>query len=156
MIVCRAGGLDQKGCGSSRDTAAPAFSLSHSSQVTPNETPLAAQRGRTPAQIGASYRKWYGVDWPCAIRELTQLGVVFDPGWVARLMSSLEGHVRARAARRTARRRQPAAHFPEDADAHFAYVAGYTANGVSFGVTWEEWDKLNAGPAVSREEPDPF
>jgi len=117
---------------------------------------LAAQRGRTPAQIGASYRKWYGVDWPCAIRELTQLGVVFDPGWVARLMSSLEGHVRARAARRTARRRQPAAHFPEDADAHFAYVAGYTANGVPFGVTWEEWDRLNAGAAVSREEPHPF
>src|SRR3954454_3442047 len=26
---------------------------------------LLAQAGREPAQIGASYRRWYGVDWFC-------------------------------------------------------------------------------------------
>ena len=32
---------------------------------------LAPQNGRTPARIGASYRRRYGVDWPCTILELT-------------------------------------------------------------------------------------
>lgn len=85
---------------------------------------LAEQNGRTVVQIGKAYRKRYGVDWPCAIHELSQLGIVFEPGWVAGLQQSLEGHYRARAARRAARTSQP-------------------ANGVPFGVTWEEWERLD-------------
>ena len=117
---------------------------------------LATQRGRTPAQIGASYRKWYGVDWPCAIHELTRLGVVFDPGWVAELMRTLEGHHRARAARREASKSRSAAGFAEDSNEHFAYIAGYTENGVPFGVTWEEWNKLEAAEIPAPAEADPF
>src|SRR5438105_5892386 len=36
---------------------------------------LATQKDRTPVQIAKSYRKRYGVDWPCAIHELALLGV---------------------------------------------------------------------------------
>jgi len=117
---------------------------------------LLTQKGRTPAHIGASYRKWFGVDWPCAIQELTQLGVVFDPEWVAQLTRSLEGHRRARAAQRVARRSQLDADFPEDSNEHLAHIAGYTPNGVPFGVTWEEWEKLKATEGPPRAEPDPF
>ncbi|HJL16227.1 MAG TPA: hypothetical protein RMH99_11255 [Sandaracinaceae bacterium LLY-WYZ-13_1] len=35
-------------------------------------------------------------------------------------------------------------------DEHFAFIAGYTAAGYPFGVTWEEWRGLEAG----RDEPD--
>jgi len=31
---------------------------------------LATQKNRTPVQIAKSYRKRFGVDWPCAIHEL--------------------------------------------------------------------------------------
>jgi len=117
---------------------------------------LVRQQDRTPAQIGASYRKWYGVDWPCAIQELTQLGVVFDPEWVPQLTRSLEGHRRARAARRAARRSQSDADFPADSNEHFAYIAGYTLNGVPFGVTGEEWEKLKGAEEPPPAEPCPF
>jgi len=120
------------------------------------KTWLLTQKGRTPAQIGASYRKWYGVDWPCAIQELTHLGVVFDPEWVAQLMRSLDGHHRARAARRMANENPTANGFAEDSNEHFAYIAGYTENGVPFGVTWEEWEKLKVSQAPPLAEPDPF
>ena len=117
---------------------------------------LVTQQGRTPAQIGSSYRKWYGVDWPCAIQELTQLGVVFDPKWVAQLTRSLDGARRARATQRAARTSQSDADFPEDSDERFAYTAGYTPNGLPFGVTWEEWEKLKALEGPRRAEPDPI
>ena len=29
-----------------------------------------------------------------------------------------------------------------DSDETFAYIAGYTSNGVPYGVTWEEMDEL--------------
>jgi len=117
---------------------------------------LETQKGRTAAQVGKACCRWYGLDWPCAIRELTQLGVVFDPEWVAQLKQSLEGHYRARAARRAARRSQSDADFTEDSNEHFAYIAGYTENGVPFGVTWEEWEKLKGAEEPPPAEPDSF
>ncbi len=117
---------------------------------------MTTQQGRTAVQIGKSYRQWYGVDWPCAIQELTRLGVAFDPEWVAALTRSLAGHHRVRAARRVRKADGDDTGFGEDSNAEFAYIAGYTPNGVPFGVTWEEWDKLEAAEAALREERDPF
>jgi hypothetical protein len=39
---------------------------------------LVTQKGRTPARIGAAYRRWFGVDWPCTIEELTRLGITWE------------------------------------------------------------------------------
>ena len=47
------------------------------------------QKNRTSIQIAKSYRKRYGVDWPCVIRELALLGVVLNRNWVERLNRSL-------------------------------------------------------------------
>ncbi|HYZ75621.1 MAG TPA: hypothetical protein VE641_21265 [Chthoniobacterales bacterium] len=101
---------------------------------------LATQKNRTPIQIAKSYRKWYGVDWPGAIRELASLGVVLDPNWVTRLNQTLAGQHQSRARRKAARKLDPLAN---ESDATFAYIAGYTDNGVPFGVTWEEWRSNN-------------
>ena len=101
---------------------------------------LAKQKNRAPVQIAKSYRKWYGVDLPTAIRELTALGFVFDVGWVESVKRSLAGHYAARARRKAARRRVPPL---DESNGTFAYIAGYTENGVPFGVTWEEWRSNN-------------
>jgi hypothetical protein len=98
---------------------------------------LATQKNRTPVQVAKSYRKRYGVDWPCAIHELALLGVSIDPGWVEQLNRSLDGNRRARARRNAARNLNPNS-FGGDSDDSFAYIAGYTENGIPFGVTWDE------------------
>lgn len=113
---------------------------------------LPQQRGRPTARIARSYRKKFGVDWECAIRELTALGVVFDPAWREQLVTTLE-NARLRKARRREERR-PAAGNPnmEESDATFAYLAGYTGWGLPYGVTWEEGRKLNPEPSGKMPE----
>jgi len=99
---------------------------------------LATQTGRSPVQIARSYRKRYGVDWPCAIHELSQLGILLDSAWVAQLNLSLLGAHRARRQRGGAT--QAMADWEQaDSNDEFAYIAGYTANGFPFGLTWDEW-----------------
>ena len=96
---------------------------------------LKTQKNRTPMQIAKAYRKWYGVDWPCAVRELASLGLTFDSDWVEQLNRTLAGLHRARSRRKAANRTNPLAGM---SDQTFAYTVGYTENGVPFGATWEE------------------
>jgi len=99
---------------------------------------LATQTGPTPVQIAKSYRKRYGVDWPCAILELSQLGILFDSAWITQLNRCLAGSLRAR--RITAGATQArAVGEPADSNEEFAYIAGYTPSRLPFGVTWNEW-----------------
>lgn len=103
---------------------------------------LATQRGRTAERIARSYRKRYGVDWACAITELSALGLAFDPKWRDELARTLEGARHANARRREARAAvQARDEFPESNET-FAFIAGYTEGGAPFGVTWEEWEKI--------------
>jgi hypothetical protein len=117
---------------------------------------LATQRGRTPVQIAGSYRKRYGVDWPCAIRELSTLGIKLDPAWVDQLQRGIEGDLRARQQRRLERQAAMTDAFP-DSDATFAYIAGFTPGGMPFGITWEEWRRMEQqGPAPGADDDCPF
>lgn len=102
---------------------------------------LETQTGRTAIQIAKSYRKRYGVDWPCAVQELSTLGVHLDAKWVAQLYASLEGNRRGRRKRLEKRRAEMAAEY-YDSNEQFAYIAGYTPGGAAFGVTWEEWRRM--------------
>src|SRR5690242_11148299 len=89
---------------------------------------LKAQAGRTPMQIAKSYKKWFAVDWPCAVRELKSFGISLDPGWVAQLYRSLEGAHRAR--RERAESKAGTSNRDADSDEQFAFIAGYTPGGV--------------------------
>jgi hypothetical protein len=95
----------------------------------------------THIQIAKSYRKHYGVDWPCAIRELSSFGVRLPAAWMAQLNRSLDGGIRARSRRKAARELeiQPR---NQDSDERFGYIAGCTSNGVPFGLTWDEWKRI--------------
>ena len=103
---------------------------------------LATQRGRPAVRIARSYRKRFGVDWACAIAELSALGISFDPKWREQLARALEGarqaKVRRKADKETA---MPRTEFPKS-DETCAFVAGYTDGGVAFGLTWEGWEGI--------------
>lgn len=91
--------------------------------------------------IAADYRKHFAVDWVCAFSELDILGVRIDSGYKRRVLKSVEGHLEARQ-RRKAPREEPYA-MAFDQNESFAYIAGYTAAGFAYGVTWEEWEGLD-------------
>jgi hypothetical protein len=101
-----------------------------------------AQAGRAAVQIARSYRKRYGVDWPCAVQELSMLGIRLEPDWLGKLHRSLKGNLRTRQKRRE--KLETEAEYDSDSDEHFAYIAGYTAGGAAYGLTWEEWRQMDA------------
>ncbi len=105
---------------------------------------LAEQGKGDQRRLARAYRKRYGVDWPTAIRELEILGHKLDPRWVEQLLAALEGERKARAREKAERedRKQPI-DFPDSDETH-AYIAGYTSGGYAYGITWEEWARLEA------------
>ena len=111
---------------------------------------LAQQVGRTPQQIAKSYRKWYGVDWICAVKELTDLGINFDQKWLTELTRSLECEVRARQERKLSE--EIRMDWLSDSDDHFAFIAGYTPGGAPYGITWEEQAELDRRDASAHDE----
>ena len=90
--------------------------------------------------IAAGYRKHFGVDWVCAFRELEMLGVKIDSDYKSRILRSVEGDIAARQRRKA--RAPEREESPLDHDDYFAYIAGYTEAGFAFGITWEEWERL--------------
>ena len=102
---------------------------------------LAAQRGRPAERIARSYRKRYGVDWSCAIAELSVLGIAFDPKWREQLDRTLEGAKRTKACRQEEQAAARACPEFPDSDEHFAFIAGFTDGGAAFGTTWAEYER---------------
>ncbi len=111
---------------------------------------LATQTGRPAIQIAKSYRKRFGVDWPCAVGELSMLGIRLDAVWVAQLYRALEGAQCSRHKGLQSLKAEEAEHVP-DSDEHFAYIAGYTPGGWPFGVTWAEWRQMEAASRQATE-----
>ena len=87
------------------------------------------------------YEKHFGVDLLCAALELQMLGAAVDAGRVASLRATaLTKGVDRRRRKERESEEGPVEVLDEDdcwAD-EFAYVAGYTAGGLPYGVGWEE------------------
>src|SRR5258705_4331628 len=88
--------------------------------------------------IASDYRKHFSVDWVCAFTELEMLGVKIDAGYKRRALRSVENDIVARLRRKA--RREETYDPPFDQEEHYAYIAGYTAWGFAYGITWEEWE----------------
>lgn len=86
--------------------------------------------------IVRGYRRWYGVDTVCAILELRQLGVAIPE---TRLLEARRTAETTAQQRRERRNRVEDAEPLDDSDENFAFIAGYTANGAPYGISWEEW-----------------
>lgn len=41
-----------------------------------------------------------------------------------------------------------------ESDEHFGFIAGYTSNGVPYGLTHEEWDKINSEQKTDKVKKD--
>jgi hypothetical protein len=91
--------------------------------------------------IVKGYRKHFGVDWDSAFKELELLGVPIDPEYKTEMLKSIAGNIAARK-RRKLKRRGLSEKPPFEQDWYFAYIAGYTEGGFAYGITWEEWNKL--------------
>lgn len=88
------------------------------------------------------YAKWFGVDLGCALKELQQLGAQLDPQYVRSLTTTLHNRRKHRVATEQTNDPVPRG-YGSEWDDQFAYIAGFTAGGAPFGVTWEEMEDLS-------------
>lgn len=91
----------------------------------------------TGKNIIKGYIKHFGVDLPCAIRELKLLGVELNDQYVTQVLQSKEQLLIVRQKRRE-EKKQLLVQFLPDLDENYYFIAGYTAGGVPYGITWEE------------------
>ena len=83
------------------------------------------------------YRKQYGVDLLCAIRELEMLGVVLNPEYIKAVKQSVEGGLLARKRKKIEKQEGVEGVYGVDYDEYFSFIAGFTEGGASYGVPWE-------------------
>jgi len=102
--------------------------------------------------IVRGYRKRYGVDWLCAVYELQMLGVELDPAYVAHLQTTMVQQRLERQHRKQQRKAERLQEMTVESDEAYAYIIGYTSGGVSYGVTWEEWEALEDAGDVLEEK----
>ena len=82
------------------------------------------------------YRKQYGVDLLCAIRELEMLGIVLNPEYTKAVKRSVEARVRRRK-KKIESQGELEGVYGVDYNEYFSYIAGYTEGGASYGVPWD-------------------
>ena len=99
-------------------------------------------RSIPPTRRASAYRKRYGVDWATTIRELKAIGLPLNSSRTLQLLAIVEGQ----------RRKRSRQIDTSDSDATYAYIAGYTPNGVPFGVTWEEMRRQSLLKLLARDE----
>ena len=94
----------------------------------------------TGKNVIRSYKRWYAVGEVCAIIELRQLGVSIEDEVLEKAKLTEASKEKARAVANKKRKDKLLAELHEDLDDDFSFIAGYTANGVPYGITWEESD----------------
>ncbi len=106
------------------------------------------------------YAKWFGVDLLCAVKELSLLGVALDPACVTQQKATFASR-RRRQAKQSAIELQSSGYGIES-DENFAFIAGRTAGGFAYGVTWDEFEAETAAgnretsPEIAADEDLPF
>jgi len=83
------------------------------------------------------YRKKYGVDLFCGIRELEMLGIVFAPEYIKAVKQSVEGELLSRKRKKIEKQKELEGVYGVDYDDYFSFIVGYTEGGASYGVPWE-------------------
>ncbi len=89
-----------------------------------------------------SYRKRYGVDILCAIKELRLLGVSIDQEYEQQVRQFIEGKARAGKRKKEEQNKTRNDRWGRGVGATFAYIAGYTSGGAPYGGRWDEVDEV--------------
>jgi ribosomal protein L9 len=87
--------------------------------------------------VAKGYSKWFGVDLLCAITELEMLGYQFKQSYIEQVKQSRK----AKQIQKEKRKRENAKMEEDFGDETFYFIAGYTENGVPFGLTWGEMEE---------------
>ncbi|WP_078811084.1 hypothetical protein [Selenihalanaerobacter shriftii] len=86
------------------------------------------------------YKKWFGVDFICAIKELEMLGHEINEKYKKQILKQEEAKRKA-AKERKRSKKEELIDDPSWQNAKFYFIAGYTSNGVPYGITWEEYEE---------------
>ena len=104
------------------------------------ESRIARARNWLPTYEGTkvvrAYRKKFHVDTGCAIRELQEIGYVFQPGYADNLLNAEAARITQ--LKKKKEEKQLAAEYSDWQDDRFYFIAGHTSGGAPYGVTWEE------------------
>lgn len=88
----------------------------------------------------SGYAKWFDVDKICAINELKTLGVIIPENLENQIV---ESHKRRIEQRKTVKDKTEVFDMAvNDTDDNFAFIAGYTSGGFPYGLTHEEFEKV--------------
>ncbi|MDO9535739.1 MAG: hypothetical protein Q7J85_10525 [Bacillota bacterium] len=87
----------------------------------------------------AGYRKWFAVSSLCAAIELKMLGQDISDQLIEQYRNEEAKKAECRTMKKAKTMEEER---PFESDYYFSYIAGYTSNGVPYGITWEEWDKI--------------
>ncbi len=105
---------------------------------------LSRYRGKN---VIRGYAKHFGVDLLCALKELEILGVKLDPRRVEEVRNSLKARRRSQTDQT-----DPYDGYGVDWDENLAFIVGFTSGGFPYGLTWEEWNRIQEGhPARGRK-----
>jgi uncharacterized small protein (DUF1192 family) len=96
------------------------------------------------------YRRWYGVDAQAAASELQMLGVSNLKERAEKIRKETAKRAQANALRKQQRRSEGEDLFCER-DETFAFIAGHTSGGAPYGVTWDEWRRVEGEPPHAAE-----
>jgi len=84
-------------------------------------------------KVARAYRKYFGVDWETAFRELEMLGLQFSTDYKETVLKNLVSLAETK--------KQMKALENPDQDEHFAFIVDYTSGGAPYGITWNEWEQ---------------
>jgi hypothetical protein len=88
------------------------------------------------------YSNWFGVDKICAINELELLGQKIDSEYIDQIYKLKKEQEEAA---KKSNFEKPGDFEVESfntwQDSDYYFIAGYTSNGVPFGITWEEYER---------------
>ena|SRR3990167_7390714 len=84
------------------------------------------------------YRKYFGVDLPCAIQELKTLGVKLNDEYVSQALQCRDYEIASRHKKIEEKKKRKLADSLIDLDEYFYFIAAYTSGGFPYGTTWEE------------------
>jgi len=118
---------------------------------------LQSARSWIPKYEGKSivrgYKKHFGVDLLCAVKELEMLGYSFSEQYKESLKQNLEYRQKGHQMRKQLKEQQELESMYPCSDDRFYFIAGYTSGGAPYGITWEE---MGMEPYENDEDEDDF
>ena len=108
--------------------------LSRKGRLTAGKKFIEQYRGK---KLIVGYAKWFAVSPLCAAIELKMLGEAISD----HLIEHYRNTELKKAEQKKLKKAEMMQETPsQESDHYFAYIAGYTSNGVPYGVTWDDWE----------------